>query len=153
MMEDQMPEGRPTYDDDVADLLRRALTLESGNLLSSLGDAHPFLSWRDAAALADFQRMHQDEAAHQRDLSAALLRRGVTPPPVRRNPRAAGLHYLEVRYVLGALRADKRRLIGEYRGLEEGCQDACRDLLTRIRRDHEEHLKTLDAWTARPVSN
>ncbi|MBW7905919.1 MAG: ferritin-like domain-containing protein [Phycisphaerae bacterium] len=148
-----MPKGMRTHDDDAVDLLHRAIALESGSLLSSLGDAHPFLNWRDAAALADFQRMHQEEASHQRDLSAALLQRGVTPSPVRRNARAAGMHYLEMRYMLGALRADKRRLIDEYRALEAGCQGACRDLLTRIRRDHEEHLKTLDTLTARPVSH
>jgi bacterioferritin (cytochrome b1) len=140
-------------DEDVIGLLNDLLELESCSLVARLGEAYPFMGRSAAEHGAVFQQMVEQEADHQRRLVGAIEALDGVPRPARGDTLSAGLHYLNLEYLLPQIVEEKQRLIAAYRrSADEIPTDGpaaavVADILAR----HQAHLERLQQMTQRPA--
>lgn len=133
------------------DLLNDLLFHELRSPVRRTAESHPFVDWAsaaDAQALAD---MRTEADGHVARLVQRIVEAGGAPRFAVPDPRAGGLHYLDVRYVLALLAADEQRLERLARQvLERLPADAPGiDLVADIRARHERNLAALRRMTGR----
>ncbi|MFO0973558.1 MAG: hypothetical protein U1A27_08990 [Phycisphaerae bacterium] len=98
---------------DAIEALNAALAAVCHSTLPHLATAEAFVSWLSVEEQALLGAMVRDEESQRRELAAAILELGGEPRATPPATSAAELHYLDLRYVVPRLVADKRRLAAE----------------------------------------
>lgn len=138
-------------DEDVIGLLNDLLELESRSLVTRLGEARPFVGWAAAEDGPILQQMVDQEADHQRRLAEAIEALDGVPRPARNDTLSAGLHYLNVQYLLPQIVEEKQRLIQAYRQAADNTptDGPAAVVVANILARHQGHLERLQQMTQR----
>ncbi len=139
---------------DVIEVLNDLLSLERSSLISHLLASTMFVSRAAAREDLAVRRMAGEIDEHQRWLVDAIvgLRGGVGPG--RPDPRAAEMHYQELRHLLPEVIRNEERIVSAYeRVLPKlaGSREAAATV-TRILARHREHVTELSSFVRASAS-
>jgi hypothetical protein len=119
---------------------------ECRSLIRHVAESQPFITWLSVPDQAEVRQIAADEAGHERQLVDLILSLDGFLPPANRGTDAAGLHYLDLRYLLPRIIADKRRLIAAYEAAAPhvAANKQAATIVGRILEDERRHLAELE---------
>ena len=138
----------------IIDILNELLERESRNILPRLGDNGVFVSWSSADEREIVAGMIGEEEEHRAWLVEAIHDLGGSPQPVWGNIHAAGLHYLDLNYILPTVLDDEKSvlILYEVAATRVGGNALAAELLGKIIARHHRHVATLEKLTARAAA-
>lgn len=139
------------------DVLNGLLAATRNSPLAHLADSAMFFSSAGADEAEAIQAMIADENAHAAALAELMIELGESPRPMPLDAQTAGLHYLDVQFLLPKLLQAKEALLAVYASARASLAGSPRalEVVSRLegrQRAHAARLRELSARVASLVS-
>lgn len=133
-------------DTNLLDALNDCLAAECRSIVGHLSDSQPFVSWLGVTDQQVVRQIIADENRHERDLAELIDNLDGVPLSDTPATDVAGVHYLDLRYLLSRIIEDKRRLLRTYEAASPrvGGDKEAAALIARITDDERRHLSELE---------
>ena len=138
----------------IIEILNELLERESRSILPRLGDNGVFVSWASAEERQIVAGMIAEQQEHRAWLVEAIHDLGGAPQPVSGDIHAAGLHYLDLSYILPTVLDDARSALSLYEAAATRIGDnaLAAEVVGRIIARHRRHVETLDKLSTRAAA-
>lgn len=130
----------------VLNALNECFAAECRSVIGHLADSQPFVSWLGAMDQSVVRQIVADENRHELELAELINDLDGVPVSVTPATDVAGVHYLDLRYLLSRIIQDKQRLLLAYESASPrvGGDKAAAALISRITDDERRHLAELE---------